>query len=432
MKSKKIILLENILRIMARAVLAKYEPTIVGITGSVGKTSAKEAVYTVLAKKYDVRKNEKNYNNEIGIPLTILGVETGGNSLLKWVRIFLQWLKLLIFPLKYPQILILEMGVDRPGDMRYLTSFIKPFVGVITNISSSHIEFFGSIDEIAKEKGLLVDVLPQDGFAILNLDDERVAKMISRTKSNVLTFGCDLKATVSVSNVTYHYEHDMPDGISFKLNHLGKNIPIRLKRILARHQISAAISAVAAGIAFKINLVEIASALEQFNPPPGRLNLLKGMKGVYLIDDTYNASPTSTLAALEVLNELKAARKIAALGDMLELGDEEENGHFTVAAKIKEMGTDLFVVVGRRSKKAAQKIIAEGFPQEKVLFFNDAVQAGETLRKILQPNDLVLIKGSQGMRMEKVTEQLLENYLEDGKFLCRQSEDWKKIPFGNP
>ncbi|HDZ85746.1 MAG TPA: hypothetical protein ENH35_04360, partial [Candidatus Moranbacteria bacterium] len=154
-KTKRLQFLEAMLRWMSTVVIKKYRPDIVGISGSVGKTSTKEAVFTVLSSKFRVRKNLKNYNNEIGIPLTIIGAETGGRSILKWLVVFLKWLGIIILPYKYPEILVLEMGVDHPGDMKYLTSFIPIKVGILTNISPSHLEFFRDIDHIAGEKGKL-------------------------------------------------------------------------------------------------------------------------------------------------------------------------------------------------------------------------------------------------------------------------------------
>lgn len=432
MKFKKNFVLERILRLMAKAILAKYRPTVVGVTGSVGKTSAKEAIFAVLAKEYKVRKNEKNYNNEIGLPLTIIGVETGGKSLLKWLNIFWRWLKILTFSMEYPEILILEMGVDRPGDMKYLTSFVKPRISVVTNISSSHIEFFGSLDKIAKEKGIIAEVLPEDGWAILNADEKLVNEMSLRTKANLLTFGFSESAQVGASGVVYHYNDNVPDGLSFKLNYDGKNIPIRLKGILAKHQINAALSAVAVGLAFKMNLVSIAGALENFNPPPGRLNVINAINDAYLIDDTYNASPASMVAALEVLQELKGGRKIAVLGDMLELGMEEENGHDAVVQKVLENKLDLFFAVGKRMRKAAEKIVQLGFPREQIFFFDDPTKASAKVLAELRKDDLVLIKGSQGMRMEKVVEALLFDETAAEKFLCRQTKDWKTKPYVQP
>lgn len=431
-KSKRIQYLEKVLRLMALLVLKKYKPKVIGITGSVGKTSAKEAIFTVLSKKFQVRKNEKNYNNEIGIPLTIIGVETGGRCLSKWFGIFLKWLAMLILPFKYPEVLILEMGVDRPGDMQYLLSFISPTIGVVTNISSSHIEFFKSLENIAKEKGKLIESLPADGFAIINADDQRVLKMGERTKAKGISFGFSSEALVNAANENYHYNGQAPAGISFKLSYDGTTMPVRLSHMLAKHQIHAALSAVAVGVAFKINLVEIATALENFAPPTGRLNIISGINGSFLMDDSYNASPASTIAALQVLGELKASRKIVAVGDMLELGSETEEGHRSVAKKILEINPELVFVVGKRMDFAVMELKEAGFVMEKVLRFASPDEATLKITELIKEGDIVLVKGSQGMRMEKISYALIANKDEAEKMICRQSKDWKEKPFGNP
>jgi UDP-N-acetylmuramoyl-tripeptide--D-alanyl-D-alanine ligase len=432
MKSNKIIYLEKILRFMAKTVLWKYKPTIVGITGSVGKTSTKEAVFQVLQSKFNVRKNEKNYNNEIGLPLTIIGVESGNRSPWKWLKVILRWLFIIIFPIKYPEILVLEMGVDRPGDMEYLLSFIKPVVGIFTNISGSHLEFFKSTEHIAREKGKIVRDLPAEGLAILNADDAKVLEMADKIKSPVALFGFGEKAEIRASYVSFNLENFEPQGISFKLNYQGKSIPVRLPFVLAPHLIYAALSALAAGIFFKINLVDIAGALESFSPPKGRMNLIKGANKSYLIDDSYNSSPASAIAALDVVKNLRAMRKIAALGDMLELGENSEAGHEEVLKHAFESGVTVFFLEGGRMKNALEKIDLQGQISGSVYYFDDPDSLGRELRKILREGDLVLVKGSQGTRMEKAVREIMAVPEDVEKFLCRQSKDWQKKPFIKP
>lgn len=432
MKPIRIQILEKILRLMAKAVLFKYKPKVIGITGSVGKTSSKEAIAAVLSAKFQVRKNEKNYNNEIGIPLTIIGVETGGRSLAKWVGIFYEWLKLLFLNNGYPEVLILEMGVDRPGDMKYLLSFVKPDFGVVTNISSSHIEFFKTLENIAKEKGGLVEELNQQGFAILNADDDLVKKMSKRTNGQILTFGFDEAAIVNASNSTYYYNEGIPEGISFKLSYNGNTIPVRLNGILAKHQINAALTGVAAGVALKMNLVEIAEALKNFKSAHGRLNLITGINKSNLIDDSYNASPTSTIAAIKVLEDLEGAKKIAILGDMLELGNETEAGHRAVAKQLMESGIDQVLLLGKRMAFAFDELKKTGFTDDKVMYFDSHEQLITKAKELIFQGDIVLIKGSQGMRMEKIGYELLRDRDKAEELLCRQSTTWKNTPFGNP
>ncbi|MDR3559215.1 MAG: UDP-N-acetylmuramoyl-tripeptide--D-alanyl-D-alanine ligase, partial [Candidatus Pacebacteria bacterium] len=345
-KPKKLRILERLLRFLAVLILKKYNPRIIGITGSVGKTSAKDAVYTVLAARFRVRKNEKNYNNEIGLPLTIIGVEGGESSLWKWAGVFAKAAGVIIFPVEYPEVLVLEMGADRPGDIKYLTSFIKCELAIITDISGSHLEFFGSIDKVAEEKWTLVESLGENGTAIVNIDNARIAKLRSlkkHEKINFLTFGFSDMADIRADDIFYNYtgegngEEKEIKGIGFKLSWKGTNLPVRLNGVLARHGVYAALSGVGVGLAFQFNLVEIAGALENFSMSPGRLNLIPGVRGSMLIDDTYNSSPVSAEAALEVLKNIKAERRIAVLGDMLELGTDTEAGHRAVARKFLEI-----------------------------------------------------------------------------------------------
>lgn len=430
MKSKRIIYLEKILRWMAIAVLKKYQPTVIGITGSVGKTSTEEAVFLALSSKYRVRKNEKNYNNEIGIPLTIIGAESGNRSFWKWLKVFIKWLAIIIFPVKYPEILVLEMGVDRPKDMKYLVEFIPLKAGIFTNVSVSHLEFFRSVEHIAKEKGKMIEALPENGFAILNADDERVLKMKDKTKANVITFGFSEQAQIKASHASLAYdERKKLAGINFKLNYQEKIMPVRLPRIIAEHHIYAVLAGVAAGIAFKVNLVDIAKSLKNFSPLPGRMVPIEGIRNSLIIDDTYNASPKSVLAALEVANEILAPRKIAVLGDMLELGSDSKEGHRKIAQKIFEFGFDLFFGVGKEMEIAVHELRSLGYPLENIFYFEDPMLAGKKLKEILKAGDLILIKGSQSMRMEKIVEAVMADPRQAGQLLCRQERYWRKKPF---
>lgn len=432
MKSRKLQFLEAILRWMSSVVIKKYKPDIVGISGSVGKTSVKEAVFTVLSFKFRVRKNLKNYNNEIGIPLTIIGAETGGRSILKWLAVFLKWLGIIIFPCRYPEILVLEMGIDRPGDIKYLTSFIPIKVGILTNISSSHLEFFRDVNHIAGEKGRLIEILPEEGLAVLNADDKRVLAIEEKSEARVVTFGFNESAQIRASDADFNYIDGSLEGLSFKLNYEGKFIPVRLNYILAKHQIYSVLAAIATGNYFKINLVDAVTSLENYMAPPGRTNLIKGIKNSFIIDDSYNASPASASAALEVLKELRSVRKIAVLGDMLELGKDMERGHKEVGRKVFETGIDLFFAVGERMESAVKEIQNLGYPLQNIFYFENPVLAGKKLQQIIKEGDLILIKGSQGMRMEKIVEEIMADPQEAKSFLCRQSKEWRKKPFTKP
>jgi len=425
-------LLEKILRFMARVVLEKYHPIIIGITGSVGKSSTKEAVALIVSRAYFVRKAEGNYNNEIGIPLTIIGAKSGGASIFAWGKIICKWLWMVIFPIRYPEVLVLEMGIDRPLDMEYLLSFVSVKIGVVTQISSSHIAFFGSLGNIAKEKGKLLASLPPDGFAILNSDDKNVIRMQEKTRAKTLTYGFGLDAMLRADNLLFHRDVKRVEGFSFKLNYEGKTIPVRLPKIIARHHISGALAGVAVGVALKMNLVEIAEALENFEPLPGRLRILPGKNGMTLLDDTYNASPVSTRAALETLGEFMAPRKVVILGDMLELGSDAVEEHAMLATDVVASGAQIVVTVGKHMRSLYEALLSSGFPSRQAHWFPYPSSILENLSGIIRSEDLILIKGSRGMRMEKITEALLIDPSARVTLLCCQSEEWRRRPFIGP
>lgn len=424
--------MEILLRFMARTLLVKYHPFIVGITGSVGKSSAKEAVALVLSRSFSVRKAEGNYNNEIGIPLTIIGAKSGEASLLRWVGVFGQWFRALLFPIKYPDILVLEIGIDRPGDMERLLNIVPVKIGVVTHISSSHMEFFGSLANIAKEKGKLVSCLPADGFAILNGDDKRVLKMREKTKAKIITYGFGEDVMLRVDNLLFHRDAKRVEGFSFKLNYDGKTIPVRVPKIVARHHISSALVAAAVGMVLKMNLVEIASALEGFEPMPGRMRLLPGRNALVLLDDTYNASPSSTEAALQVVGEFMAPRKVVILGDMLELGADTAEEHGKLSEAVVASGAHIVVLVGWHMRSLYEKLLLLGFSRKYLFSVSDAAAAIGLITSLARTEDLILVKGSQGMRMEKVVEALLVDPYDAKELLCRQTDEWRSKPFVPP
>lgn len=428
----KLQFLQKILRLMAIGILKKYNPRIIGVTGSVGKTSAKEAIFSVLAGHFRVRKNEKNYNNEVGIPLTIIGSNGGGSSFFRWLKVFFKWTAVMFLPFEYPEILVLEMGADRPGDLKYLTDFMRLEVGVLTDISASHVEFFNNLEGVAREKGTIIRTLNEKGLAIINLDNSNVASLKDQAKSSLIAVGFSREAEMRATDRAFIYSGEAGaeiKGMSFKLNYRGTSIPVRLNNVLARHQIYSALFAAAAGTWLGLNLVEIGSALENYSPPCGRMKLISGVKNTFIIDDTYNASLASAQAALETLGEIAASRKIVVLGDMLELGGEMESGHRKVARKFLEIKGDIILLVGKRMQFAVEELLKNNFPKNNTFSFKDPVAAGRKLQEIIREGDLILVKGSQGMRMEKIVEEIMAKPQKAGELLCRQNPEWKEKPF---
>lgn len=417
-------LLQKILFILAKQILNKYNPKVIGITGSIGKSSAKEAIFAVIKNNWRVRTNIKNYNNEIGLPLTIIGEPSAGTDLWGWVKIFLEAVRLIAINDKtYPEILILEMGIDRPGDMKYLIDLVPADIGVVTNISAVHLEFFKTIERIAKEKSQLISRLKPGGWGVLNIDNQQVAKMKDEVNGRFVTYGFGTEAKVKATDVDLSYRGDKIAGISFKMSYGGAVVPVFLPNILADHLVNAALAAAGVAVILKMNLVEIGEALRNFVPPLGRMHLLAGVNGSQLIDDTYNGSPEATVAAIKVLGKIETTgRKIAVIGDMLELGDYEIAGHQLVGKAVIDSSIDVLVVVGERAKIIGRTAGDTGM--KNILNFDTSNEAGEYLWKFVKAGDMVLIKGSQGMRMERATKILLAEPERAKELLVRQDEGW--------
>lgn len=441
MKSQKLIALEKILRWMSVKMVRKYNPKIIAVTGSVGKTTTKEMISAVLSSVYSTRKNEKNYNNEIGAPLTIIGASSGDKSIIRWLGVFIKWLKRMVIPSEYPQILILEMGADRPGDIKYLCSFIPVDVGVITNIGISHLEHFKTRREVAREKTKLVKSLPTGGLAVLNFDDSECKKVAGSLKANVLGYGLAGDAPLRASDIRFSYEPcqagegqriDRLGGVHFKLNYQGRIIPVQLKYCLGKPHIYSALAAFSVATYFNMNFVDVAKVLENIHPYPGRMSLVNGIKNTAIIDDTYNSAPDSVRAAIEAFKQVKARRKIAVLGDMLELGPENLSSHQEAGRLVAESGADLFVTVGKRMHDAAMEYTRLTNRADLVIEFDSPSDAGLFIQDILKEGDLVLVKGSQGMRMEKIVEEIMDEPDKKGELLVRQDKKWLEREYQQP
>ena len=417
---------------MAQTVLMKYQPRIVGITGSVGKSSTKEAIALVLEPHFRVRKNEGNYNNEIGIPLTILGCKSGGRSLTAWLGVLGSWLRLLLLPGEYPEILILEMGIDRKGDMDYLLSFVPVSIGVATHVSGSHLAQFGTLANVAKEKRKLIKHLPITGYAILNADNEWTRKMEEVTDAEVITYGFVDNADIRVDNLLFHGDASRVEGFSFKLNYKGKSVPMRLPVLLAKHLIPSVLAAVGVGVALKLNLVEIARSLESFKSLPGRMHMFLGINNSRIIDDTYNASPASMRAAIDTLSHIQAPRKGVILGDMLELGEKSDEEHASFVTDIRQANVSFVILVGQHMQALYQALKQGSNAPQQVMWFPDPMSASDYASEVVRSGDVTLVKGSQGVRMEMIVLRLLAQPELAPTLLCRQSEVWKKIPFTPP
>ncbi len=427
--------IENVLKVYAHALIKRRRPLVVGVTGSIGKTSTKEAIATVLASRWSVRQSQKNYNNELGVPLTILGLESGGRSIGAWLGILtVGFFRAFFGAGKYSQVLVLELGVDRPGDMDPLLYMARPTIGVVTTIGPSHLEFFDSVNAIAKEKGKLVRSLGPRGFAVLNYDDQLVKDLANTVSAEVLTYGfkegASVRGLINPEGLSLDSDRwlDSPAegrvGLNFKISSGGNIIPVRLASV-GLPQAYAALAAAAVGQACKLNLVEIATALHQCCPLPGRVNLGEGGKKTLIIDDTYNSAPVSAISALSYLQSMKGSgRKIAVLGDMTELGIYTEEGHREVGKRAAE-AVDILVTIGRRAKFMADAARAAGISTVKE--FDHHQEAEKYLESTLQSYDMVLVKASQAIRLEKVVKEIMAKPEEAETVLVRQSKRWQEI-----
>ena len=402
--------LQHLLRILAAAVLKKYRPYVIAVTGSVGKTSTKEAIFAV-SKSFEpkTRRSFANYNTEIGVPLTILSEKEKIRGFRSWLKVILKGLTLLALRLDYPKILILEMAADRPGDIKYLTEFVKPNVGVVTAIGEIpvHVEFFSGPKAVAREKAVLIESVAPSGRSILNYDDEVVLEMKEKSRARVLTFGFSPEADVKATN----YEMRSPAsgdqaGISFKLEYGGSFVPARLYDVFGKQAVYAVLAAASCGLVLGMNLVEISEALKNYQSPPGRMRIIKGIKNAWIIDDTYNASPLSTTAALEALRAIEGKRKIAVLGDMREIGKYSEEAHQTIGEKAAEFA-DLLFTVGEKARFIKSAAIQYGLSEEKIFHFDTQEAAGRALQNAVKQEDIILIKGSRAMKMEKIVEEIM-------------------------
>ena len=406
-------LLQVILWFLARLALKRHQPLVIAITGSVGKTSTKDAVFAVLRAEYHhrIRRTTLNLNTEIGVPLTILGLQSSGRNPFLWTWRLFRGLRMALFDPAYPDALVLEMGVDRPGDLRYLLRLAPPRIGVVTAIGEIpvHVEYFAGPRSLAREKARLVEALPADGWAVLNFDDLMVLEMRERISARVLTFGfgegADIRATAYEVRSRMEDGREIPEGVSFKVEYQGNIVPVRLTGAFGKVSVYAALAAAGVGVALKMNLVEISEALAQYVPPPGRMTLVPGVKETLLLDDTYNAAPQSMHEALDTLRDLLAPRRIAVLGDMLELGKFTEAAHRIVGEQASRVA-GIIVTVGVRMRFAGNEAIARGMSEDRVRMFSTTEEAGRCVQELLEPGDLVLVKGSRAMHMEKVVEEL--------------------------
>lgn len=415
------------LGLVARATIRKYRPKIIGITGTVGKTSTKNAIYTTLRDSgMRVRMAGGNLNNETGLPLAVIGdYKNPGGALFLIGALWRGFFSLLFTKSKtYPEVLILEYAADHPGDLDYLIKIAGPDVAVVTAIGDIpvHSEFYTSTDQIVNEKSKLVAAVPPDGVVILNADDHRVLGMSRLAKAKVKTFGFDKGADLKIADFKNVMVGGVPKGISFSLRVDKRSVRVSLRGILGRAHAGACAAGAAVGLVTGLSLDESAKALSEYGGERGRGKIIEGINGATLIDESYNASPDSTRMALETLRDLRATRRVAVLGDMLELGKQSARAHKEIGVLAGEVA-DFLVTIGQDSRLIAATA-KEAMDASAVLHFENVDEAIPHIKDVIRQGDVVLIKGSQSIRTEKVVKVLMLRPAEAPQLLVRQYGKW--------
>lgn len=350
---------------------------VIGVTGSVGKSSTKELIALVLRRRFSTLKSEGNLNNEIGLPLALLRLDESH------------------------QRAVLEMGMYALGEIRELCDIAQPRIGVVTNVGPTHLARLGSIERIAQAKSELVEALPSDGVAIFNGDDPRVRAMKDKTRARAFFYGLDPRNDLWAEGI----EGLGLEGIAFILHRGQEELHVRVP-LLGRHSVHTALAAVSVGLVQDLGWDEILTGLQDVAAQL-RLIAVRGERGTKILDDTYNSSPASAIAALNLLNELQG-RKIALLGDMLELGSFEKTGHELVGGRAAQV-VDVLITVGARGRWIGEAAHGAGLSSDRIFFAEDNARAIEILRRVMQSGDMILVKGSRGAKMEEIVAALTQS-----------------------
>jgi UDP-N-acetylmuramoyl-tripeptide--D-alanyl-D-alanine ligase len=358
----------------------KLDVQVIGITGSVGKSTTKEVLAEVLRQRYCTLKNKGNLNNEIGLPLTMLSLTEEHERA------------------------VLEMGFYVPGEIQLLCDLALPRIGVVTNIGTVHASRAGSQEDIARGKSELIKALPTSGYAILNFDDPLVRKMADQTNAHVFYYGMEASADLWADNI----ESLGLEGILFLMHYRQqRNYPAEVIQLrvplIGRHSVQTALRATAVGLVDGLTWQEIVNGLRSASNEL-RLIAVRTQNGALILDDTYNASPESMLADLNLLNDLEG-RKVAVLGDMLELGQYERRGHEMVGIRAAEV-VDELITLGERGRIIAQASMDEGLPAYKITSLDEVEEVIKYLQSNLKAGDVVLVKGSNMMRMDRIVSTL--------------------------
>lgn len=364
---------------LARNTLREHPVKVVGITGSIGKTTTKEFTSALLEKRFKILKSEGNFNNHLGLPLSILRLKEDH------------------------EVAVLEMGMSHLGEIKRLTEIAPPDIAVITNVQPVHLEFLKNLGNIANAKKEILEGMKPTGTAILNGDDPWVLKISSAWKGEKIFFGLSKKWEISAQKI----QKLGLGGMLFELNYGGKRSKVRLP-FFYDSTLSNFLAAAAVAFSLSVPIADINERSAELKPAEKRGTVLSLKKGYTLIDDSYNSNPAALRSVLKSVSEISAKRKIAVLGDMLELGEDSLSYHVSAGKQVAACGFDLLVTVGPLSEHISEGAMEKGMPEDRIYTFKDSREAAGVIGDLLEHGDLILVKGSRAMKMEVITEQLKE------------------------
>lgn len=367
----------NAFQKIAEAHRAKFDIPVIAVTGSAGKTSTKDMIFEVLSKKYKVLKTEGNLNNHIGLPMTLLKLNNEH------------------------QAAVVEMGMSGLGEISVLSKIAKPRVAIITNIGLAHIGNLGSRQNILKAKMEIMDGMDSDSLIILNGDDALLYGLKNLLNHKTIFYG--FQEGMDVQGCNTKVSEDMCTTFDVKVCNKEYSVLVPVPGI---HNILNALAAITVGLRFKVPIEDIISGIKNFKAGKMRMNVVDLDKGIKVINDAYNANPNSMEEALKVIKDFPGPRKIAVLGDMLELGEWTRQAHLDIGKSIVTNGINYLVTYGENSKYIAEGAANMGMSQKKIITCGTIEEVNENLKNIIRENDTILVKGSRGMKMEKIVDFL--------------------------